>query len=342
LRFLLKIFLLVLLSSPALAELITDPANPARKIESTQTFATVNGQVLTWGDYAVAFSTAARNKFYHGKPPEGEVAKLQREVADRMVNRILLLEEVKRRGIKPDQAAITKQIEQYDKQYAGNERWTQNREKMLPGLKEQLEQQDLLQQIEKKVRDVKPPDDAALQAYYKAHPELFTEPKKTKASVILLSVDPSTGEAAWKAAEEEAKKIIKQLEGGADFAELARIRSSDRTAEKGGDMGWLHKGSLPTPVEAVLEKLKPGQVNPEPVRVLEGIAILRLDGTAPEELKSFGEVKERARALWLREKADEAWKSHLAQLRKKAKVEIDESQFLPLAASGTGEKTQAR
>jgi parvulin-like peptidyl-prolyl isomerase len=342
LRFLTRIFLLVFLSSPALAELITDPANPTRKIESTQTFATVNGEKLTWGDYAVAFSTAARNKFYHGKPPEGEVAKLQREVADRMVNRILLLEEVKRRGIKPDQAAIAKQIEQYDKQYAGNERWAQNREKMLPGLKEQLEQQDVLQQIEKKVRDVKPPDEAALEAYYKSHPELFTEPKKVKASVILLSVDPSAGEAAWKAAEEEAKKIIKQLQGGADFAELARIRSSDRTAEKGGDMGWLHKGSLPAPVEAVLEKLKPGQVNPEPVRVLEGIAILRLDGTAPEELKSFGEVKERARALWLREKADEAWKSHLAQLRKKAKVEIDESQFLPLAASGTGEKTQAR
>lgn len=341
-RFLPKILLIALLSSPALAELITDPANPTRKVESTKTFASVNGQNLTWGDYAVAFSTAARSKFYHGKPPEGEIARLQREVADRMVNRILLLEEVKRRGIKPDQAAVAKQIEQYDKQYAGNERWAQNREKMLPGLREQLEQQNVLQQIEGKVRDVKPPDDATLQAYYKAHPELFTEPKKVKASVILLSVDPSAGEAAWTAAEDEARKIVKQIQAGADFAELARIRSSDRTAEKGGDMGWLHKGSLPAPVESVLEKLKPGQVNPDPVRVLEGVAILRLDGTAPEQLKSFGEVKERARALWLREKADEAWNSHLAQLRKKAKVEIDESQFLPLAVSGTGEKKQPR
>ena len=341
-RFFLNILFVAVLSTPALGELITDPANPARKLESTKTFASVNGQVLTWGDYAVAFSSAARNKFYHGKPPEGEVARLQREVADKMVNRILLLDEAKRRGIKPDEAAIAKQIEQYDQRYAGNERWAQNREKMLPGLKEQLEQQSVLQQIEAKVREVKPPDDATLQAYYKAHPELFTEPKKVKASVILLSVDPSAGEAAWKAAEEEAKKIIKQVQGGADFAELARIRSSDRTAEKGGDMGWLHKGSLPAPVEGVLEKLKPGQINPDPVRVLEGVAILRLDGTAPEELKSFGEVKERVRALWLREKADDAWNSHLAQLRKKAKVEIDESQFLPLAASGTGEKKQPR
>ncbi|HEX6828350.1 MAG TPA: peptidylprolyl isomerase [Burkholderiales bacterium] len=305
-------------------------------MDATETFATVNDTVITWGEYGGAVQAAARQKFYHGRPPEAEIARLQREVADNMVNRILLLEEAKRRGIQPDRDAVNREIAQYDQRYGASEQWKKSREQTLPGLTRRLEERDMLQRLEAQVRDIPAPDEASIKAFYDKNPNLFTEPGKLRASVILLKVDPSSGATAWKAANEEAQRIIAKILGGADFAELARLHSADSTASAGGDMGWMHRGTLPTPVQEALDKLKPGETAAEPVQVLEGIAILRLDAVEAEKLRTFGEVRERAGALLQREQAEQAWKSFLAQLRQNAKVQIEESKLLPLAGSEAG------
>jgi parvulin-like peptidyl-prolyl isomerase len=314
------------------------PAPPGEqgRVEASDTFATVNETVITWGEYGGALQAAARQKFYHGRPPEAEVARLQREVANDMVNRVLLLEEAKRRGMQPDREAVDKQIAQYEQRYGASEQWKKSREQILPGLTRHLEERDMLQRLESAVRNVPPPGEETLKDFYDKNPGLFTEPSKVRASVILLKVDPSSGSPAWKAATEEAERIIAKIRGGAAFAELARLHSGDSTAAAGGDMGWLHLGTLPAPVQAVLDRLKPGETAPDPVQVLEGVAILRLDGVQPEQKKSFGEVQERVRALWQREQAEQAWKSFLAQLRQNAKVQIDESKLLPLAETEAG------
>lgn len=323
--------------APAPAE-ASPKAEPPAEIKATDTFATVNDSVITWGEYGGALQAAARQKFYHGQPPQAEIAKLQREVADNLVNRILLLEEAKRRGIQPDRGAIDKEIAQYDQRYGSSEQWKKSREQMLPGLTKHLEERSVLQRLEAQVREVPPPDEATLKAFYDKNPKLFTEPSKVRASVILLKVDPSSGGGAWKAANEEAQRIIAKIKGGASFSELAKLHSGDPSGAQGGDMGWLHLGTLPGPIQEVLDKLKPGETAADPVQVLEGIAILRLDEIQPEQQRTFGEVQERARALWQREQAEQAWKSFLAQLRQNAKVQIDESKLLPLAAEPEASK----
>lgn len=328
---------------PVLAETAADaPAQAAEqpdRVEASDTFATVNGTIITWGEYGGAVQAAARQKFYHGRPPEAEVARLQRDVANDMVNRILLLEEAKRRGIQPDREAIDREIAQYDQRYGSSEQWKKAREQMLPPLTKHLEERSVLQRLENQVRDVPPPDEATLKAFYDKNPKLFTEPGKLRASVILLKVDPSSGGAAWKAANEEAQRIIAKIRGGADFGELAKLHSADPTASSGGDMGWMHRGTLPSPVQDVLDKLKPGETAADPVQVLEGVAILRLDAVEQEQLKTYEEAQERARALWQREQAEQAWKSFLAQLRQNAKVQIDESKLLPLAETDSAKDT---
>ena len=77
-------------------------AAEARAADAAAVFARVADSVILQKDYDDAFAVAARSKFYHGKAPENEVAKLQREVADKLVVRVLLLREAKRRGIAPD------------------------------------------------------------------------------------------------------------------------------------------------------------------------------------------------------------------------------------------------
>jgi len=117
------------------------------RAEAPGTFAKVGDVVITHQEYDAAYARAARSKFYHGKPPEKEVAALQREVGKSLVDEVLLVKEAKRRGIKPDAKAVQKTIDEYDKQYGKSEQWQKSRDKMLPELKAKLEHDNVQEQL---------------------------------------------------------------------------------------------------------------------------------------------------------------------------------------------------
>lgn len=293
-------------------------------------FAKVGNQVVTHDEYAAAFNAAARAKFYHGKPPEAELASLQREVADQMVTRILLVNEIKRKGLKPNAAEIDKQIQAYEKRYAGSDQWKKNKDKMLPPLVARLEQDDMLAQIEKAVRsDAKMSEDQA-KAYFTAHPEKFTEPEQLRLSVILIKVDPSSPSATWAKADETAQALANRSRAGEDFGALARQYSTDASAKQGGDMGYLHKGMLPEGTQDALSKLKAGEVS-NGIRLLEGYAVFKLADRKLPKKHEYSDVKVRARELAQRDQSDLAWTAFTANLKTKTPVQIDESRYLPLA-----------
>jgi parvulin-like peptidyl-prolyl isomerase len=302
----------------------------AAEKDAPASFARVGDVVITQAEYDQAYAVAARNKFYHGKPPEGDVAKLQREVADNLVNEVLLTKEARRRKIQPDHAAVKKQIDGYEARYQGSEMWQKNKATMLPPLKKRLEEQTVLEQLQAAVRNVPDPDEPQIAAYYESHKDKFTEPEQVKLSVILLKVDPSSPQAKWDGAREEGAAIVKRLRAGADFEQLAHLHSGDPSAEKGGRMDYLHRGMLPDPAQAAIDKLKPGEIG-DAVVLLEGVAVFRLDGRKSAKLNPLAAVHDRARDLLKREQSEQAWTALIARLRKDTPPRIDESRFLPLA-----------
>ncbi|MDQ1314950.1 MAG: hypothetical protein QG662_1059 [Pseudomonadota bacterium] len=313
---------------------IAAPGSPAAAAEVARTgsrpdFARVGDAVITAQEFDNALYNAARSKFYHGKPPEGELARVQREVGDQLVERALLLREAGKRGLKPEAAEVQKTLQEYEQRYAGSEQWKASRDRVLPGLTRRLEEDSLLKLIERLVRDVPAPDDGEVRAYYAAHPEKFTEPEQLRVSVILLRVDPGASQAVFDGAFEEAKGIVERLRGGADFAALARIHSSEASAEKGGDLGYLHRGMLPEGTQEAMDKAKPGEIS-DPLRVLEGIAVLRLEDRKTAKLNNYEKVRERARDLLQRDQSDQAMKTLLARLKKETPIQVDESFYLPL------------
>lgn len=295
-------------------------------------FARVGDIVITQQDYDTALAAATRKKFYHGKIPEGGVAALQREVGDTLVANALLLREARRRGLKPDDAAIRQTLQQYEQRYRDSKQWQQTRAQLVPSLTKRLQEESLLSQLENLVSNVPPPDVKQIHEYYAAHPDKFTEPEQLRLSVILLKVDPSSPTTVWEKAQDEAQQIVKQLRGAAGFAEAARVKSGDPSSEKGGDLGYLHHGMLPEAAQAAVDKLKPDEVS-KPVKLLEGVAVFRLSDRKPSKLNGFEAVKERARDLWLREQGEGVWKALIARLKKETPVRVDESRYLPLAAA---------
>lgn len=292
-------------------------------------FATVGETEINAADYQRALAVAMRKKYYHAKPPEAEYAAFQREVGDDLVNRVLLLAEAKRRGIQPDRTKVDATVAGYERQYANSANWRANREKMLAAVVPQLESDSQLERLEALVKRVPAPDAAAVRGYYERHRDLFVEPEQVKLSVILLKVDPSSPQSVWDGAKAEAQQIHRRLAGGADFAELARLHSSDRSAANGGAMDYTHRGMLPEAVHSVVDALKPHETA-APVQLLEGIAILRLDDRRAAVPRRFEDVRERAAALWQRDEGEARWKQLIAGLRRATPVRIDESHYAPL------------
>ena len=292
-------------------------------------FAHVGDTVISGADYQRALAVAMRKKYYHAKPPEAEYAQFQREVGEQVVDRVLLLAEARRRGLQPDREKIDATVAGYEEQYKASPNWATNRANMLAAVVPQLESESLLDRLESGVRQVPAPAEDVARAYYERQKELFVEPEQLKVSVIMLRVDPSSPKAAWTSAKDEADVIYRKLQAGANFGDLARLHSSDRSASRGGEMDYAHRGMLPEGVHSVVDTLAVGVVA-EPVRLLEGYVLLRLDGRRNAEQRTFEQVRVRAGELWQRDEAQARWKSLLAELRKGTPVRVDESHYAPL------------
>ncbi|VAX15488.1 hypothetical protein MNBD_NITROSPINAE01-755 [hydrothermal vent metagenome] len=302
-------------------------------------FAKVGDDTIYLDEYARFLQSEMRGKFYHGKPPEAELAVFQREIGQKIVDNALRLQEAKRMGLEPDHKAVDKQIEGYETKYKDSEQWQNTREKLLPGLRKKLETDSLLKVLEQKIRNVPEPSSAEVEVYFKKHPEKFTEPERVKVSVILLKVEPSSSSEVWEAAMEEGKDILKRLKGGADFGDLARIHSGDESASRGGDMGYIHLGMLDEPVQKALDNLKPGDLT-DAMRTLQGIIMLRLEDRKNARLVSFDSAKDRAKGLLIRELAEKAWKDFPVSLRSKTEISVDESYYLPMPEKTTDDKAE--
>lgn len=299
----------------------------------TKPFATVGDVVLDAQAFSEAARLTMRQKYYHGSIPVEQREAFLREVGKGLVDRVLLLKEAKRRNIVVDQADVDKQVAEYDLKQATDPKWVEGRETLMPLMAQQLQEQNLLKQLEAQVRNLPEVDIGAVEAYYTTNPDKFTQPMDLKVSVILLPVDPSAGGDAWKKSHDKAEELIKQLKAGADFAEMARSHSGDASAQNGGKMDYSHKGMLAPEAEKGLEKV-PVKGIVGPLMVLEGVAIFRLDDSIPPKLVPFQEVQKRARALLMREMADQAWDTLKKRLREQTTVSINEEYYLPLSPSG--------
>jgi hypothetical protein len=283
--------------------------------------ATVGGLDITVQEFQTAFNTVARQKLYHSNATPERMAELQQETLDGLILDRLLSAEAERRGIAPDTAAVERQLAVYEERYKGSAKWAEQRAATLPKLRAHLERDSIRKGLEASIREVKEPTEAELRAFYAANPQAFTEPSRDHVSVILLKVDPSSPVPVWDASREEAVRLYSQIKGGADFAELARLRSADGSAANGGDMGYLHKGMLSEEAQAVVDALAPGQVA-EPVRVLQGYALLKLHGRSEPVVHGLDRVRERAVQLYKRDTGAKRWSEFTQKLLSDSDVKV--------------------
>ena len=92
--------------------------------------------------------------------------------------------------------------------------------------------------------------------------------------------------------EDEAKALIAQIKGGANFEDLAKKNSKDPgSGANGGDLDFAAAGSYVPEFSQAMVKLKKGEMTQEPVKTQFGYHIIRLDDTREAQFPPFDDVK---------------------------------------------------
>ncbi len=94
-----------------------------------------------------------------------------------------------------------------------------------------------------------------------------------------------------KEAYEKAKKALERLKKGESFEDVAKDMSEDlQSADKGGDIGWLEKGTIDEDIEKVLFKMKKGEIS-DILKTRFGYIILKVTDKKPAEKDKAEQVK---------------------------------------------------
>ena len=148
--------------------------------------------------------------------------------------------------------------------------------------------------------------EADVKARYESEIAQITPSEETRARHILLKT------------EDEAKEIIKELDGGADFTELAIAKSTGPSGPSGGDLGYFTRDRMVKPFADAAFTMDVGTHSQAPVQTQFGWHVIKVEDRRSQELPSFETVKTQVREIVVSEKLQAA----LKELKDKADIEI--------------------
>lgn len=160
-------------------------------------------------------------------------------------------------------------------------------------------------------------------AYYDQNQKKFEIPEQIRASHILLeftgddpNADPNQAKAKAKA---QAEDLLKQIKGGADFAELAKTHSKCPSAPRGGDLGYFPRGKTTPAFEKAAFDLQVGQVS-DVVETEYGYHIIKVTDHKDASTVSFEQAKDDIIAQLTQKKQSEFAEEYINSLKNNAKI----------------------
>lgn len=132
--------------------------------------------------------------------------------------------------------------------------------------------------------------DAELHKQYEDNIDSYRTPERVDVRHILIKTQGKPKD-QWPQLKAKAEDILKQLQHGANFAQLAKKDSEDPgSAEKGGELGWITRGQTVPNFEKAAFSLKPGELSGI-VETEYGYHIIQAEQKEAARVKPFDEVK---------------------------------------------------
>jgi peptidyl-prolyl cis-trans isomerase D len=165
-----------------------------------------------------------------------------------------------------------------------------------------------------------------LQAYYDQHRDQYRVPEQVKVSHIwvkmpLPGTDGKIDDKAVSEAQKRADDLLKQLQDGAKFEDVAKKSSEDPgSSNVGGSLGWISKSQMGPEFEKAVSVLDKGKVSGV-VKTLDGFHIIRLDDKQDAHMKTLDEVKAQIEPIVKQQKGQQAAQKVAEDLLQAAKTQ---------------------
>jgi len=303
--------------------------------------ATVNGDAIP--ESVVKAFVADDQKASTGEN-QANASKMRKTVIDQMIDRILIEQECKARGILPTDANVRSDEEKMIREMSGEKAFSdflkqshfsrdQYRDYVL---KTSAANAALLADMTKTITAT--PEEIA--DYYRLHSKAFQQPERLIGAQIFFDTRPTflrdriksrqlhDGPEVDRAVADEItrqQKVAeevrrKAMEAGTDFAALARQYSDDAaTREKGGTVDIIKRTMPSSALDSAFSRLQPGEVGPV-VKTERGLYVIKLIARKPAALLTLEEATPSIQQRLAQPKASEALNSWLTQARAKAVI----------------------
>lgn len=272
-----------------LVVVLIKPPFAANKAEAV---ATVNGKEIT------------KDQLYDevSKAGGGEAA------LDTLITKELIFQEADKSQVAFTEADIDKEIQDYITQFGSAENLDQAlmaNGMSMEQLRENIQMNGLLTKLlEPQVKVT----DEDIKKTFDENKASFDTPEQVRASVILVKT------------EAEANEIIKELNAGQDFAELAKSKSLDEyTKANGGDLDFFARGEQEEAVEEAAFKLAKGEISGA-VKTSQGYEVIKVTDRKEAHSATLEEKKDEIKKQLVAQKVSELTGTWLQDVRSKAKI----------------------
>lgn len=230
------------------------------------------------------------------------------QTLDNLIQEELLTQEAKKKAIVISDQDVEAEISQIKKQFSSESEFQaalQQSNMTIDDLKKQLPMQI---RVRKLVEPRAKVTDEEVKQYFEANRDMFDQAEEVRASHILVSTKA------------EADDILKQLKGGADFAKLAKEKSTDPGSKNaGGDLGFFGWGAMVPEFEEAAFSLKVGELS-GPIKTDFGYHIIKVTDHKEAKAATLEEKKAEIREQLIRQKVAELSAEFLEELKSKAQI----------------------
>lgn len=165
-------------------------------------------------------------------------------------------------------------------------------------------------------------EEGMIRKYFQDHGERYLPPPQIRVDHILITVPPDAPPKEVEQAKERMEKVLRLLNEGAAFEEVARLYSDDPSASSGGDLGFFEKGEMRPELEEVVFAMGVDEVSGV-MRSSQGFHLFKVtEKNVGKEPLPYEEVKEKVMGDYYRSEVERLYTKWLEDLKERLKVEV--------------------
>jgi len=285
--------------------------------------AVVNQEVITWSELYKTMEADASPAVKELQKDEQRSIYKKNEAAflETLINVKLQLQEARNAGIKVSDGELQEAIEGIKKKYSMSDSAFRDSLKAegisYEEYRKRLRDQIIISKlVNMQIRSKIVITDEDINKFAAENKRVLENTESYKISQILLKKQKDVESSKI---EEKAGDLLRKLEQGESFADVARQYSEDPSSNAGGDLGFLKKSELNSDFLDVISKMKPGDIS-KPFWTASGLHIIKLESRT--ERKDKDAIREEARGMLTNKIFTGKYDVWIKSLREKSFIDV--------------------